>query len=77
MFRLYWIAFAPARKKYRIGLLVTHKNGDFGAISATDDDRTTFDDLESGASHIGQAFELSGARGKYPEVREKPVFTGQ
>ena len=30
---LYWIAFAPARKQCRIGLLVTRKNGDFGAIS--------------------------------------------
>ena len=27
------IAFAPARKSYQIGLLTTHKNGDFGAIS--------------------------------------------
>ena len=26
-------AFAPARKSYQIGLLTTHKNGDFGAIS--------------------------------------------
>ena len=25
--------FAQARKAYRIGLLFTHKNGDFGAIS--------------------------------------------
>ena len=27
--------FAPARKSYRIALLFTHKNGDFGAISET------------------------------------------
>ena len=33
MFTLYWIAFAPARKPFRIALLFTHKNGDFGAIS--------------------------------------------
>ena len=33
MFTLYWIAFAPARKSYWIGLRFTHKNGDFGAIS--------------------------------------------
>ena len=26
----------PARKPYRIGLLFTHKNGDFGAISLTE-----------------------------------------
>ena len=36
MFTLYWIAFALARKSYWIGLLFTHKNGDFGAISATE-----------------------------------------
>ena len=29
------MAFAPAQKPYRIGLLFTHMNGDFGAISAT------------------------------------------
>ena len=33
MFSLYLVAFAPAPKPYRIGLLFTHKNGDFGAIS--------------------------------------------
>ena len=32
MFILYRTAFAWARKSYRIGLLTTHKNGDFGAI---------------------------------------------
>ena len=36
MFSPYLIAFAPARKPYRIGLLFTHKNRDFGAISATE-----------------------------------------
>ena len=35
MFILYKMAFAPAQKPYRIGLLFTHKNRDFGAISAT------------------------------------------
>ena len=35
MFTLYLIAFAPARKQYRMGLLFTHKNGDFGANSVT------------------------------------------
>ena len=29
------MAFAPAQKPYRIGLLFTHMNRDFGAISAT------------------------------------------
>ena len=28
-------AFAQARKSYRKGLLLTHKNGDFGAISVS------------------------------------------
>ena len=26
----------PTRKRYRIGLLFAHKNGDFGAISVTE-----------------------------------------
>ena len=30
------VAYAPARKPYRIGLLFTHKNRDFGAISVTE-----------------------------------------
>ena len=30
------MALASARKPYRIGLLFTHKNGDFGAISVTE-----------------------------------------
>ena len=34
LFSLYRIALAPARKPYPIGLLLTHKNGDFGAVSA-------------------------------------------
>ena len=29
------IAFAPARKPYRIGLLFTQMNGDFSAVSVT------------------------------------------
>ena len=37
MVTLYWIAFAPARKSYRtLGLLFTHNNGDFGAISVNE-----------------------------------------
>ena len=36
MFTLYWIVFAPAREPYRLGLLFTYKNGDFGAISVTE-----------------------------------------
>ena len=30
------VAFASARNPYLIGLLFTHKNGDFGAISVTE-----------------------------------------
>ena len=33
MFPPYRIAFTPARKPYRIGLLITHENSDLGAIS--------------------------------------------
>ena len=36
MFTLYRIAFAPARRPYQIGLLFTHKSGDFGVISVTE-----------------------------------------
>ena len=36
MFTLYRIAFGPARKPYRLGLLFIHKNSDFGAISGTE-----------------------------------------
>jgi len=36
MFTLYRIAFASVRKPYREGLLFTHENGDFGAISLTE-----------------------------------------
>ena len=36
MFRLCLIAFALARKQYRIGLLFTYNKGDFGAISVTE-----------------------------------------
>ena len=30
-----WTTLAPARKLYQIGLLLTHKNGDFVAVSVT------------------------------------------
>ena len=36
LYRWYRIAFAPKRKPFQIGLLFTHKNGDFGAISVTE-----------------------------------------
>ena len=32
----YWEVFAPARKPYQIGSLLTHKNGDCRAISETE-----------------------------------------
>ena len=36
MITLYRVAVAQVRKSYRIGLLFTRKNGDFGAISVTE-----------------------------------------
>ena len=36
MFTPYRVAFTPERKPHLIVLLFTHKNGDFGAISATE-----------------------------------------
>ena len=44
------VALAPLREPYRIGLLFTHTNGDFGTVSATEMRRV---DLESGPSHTG------------------------
>ena len=44
------VALAPLRKPYQLGLLFTDKNGDFGAVCATEIRRV---DLESGPSHIG------------------------
>ena len=35
MFTRHQIPLAPVREPYRIGLLLTDKNGDFGAISVT------------------------------------------
>ena len=53
MFTPYRIAFAPPRESYRIQLLVTHKNGDFGAIFVTERSRV---DLESGAAFHHRVF---------------------
>ena len=51
MFILYRIvSFTPARKPFQIDLLFTHKNSDFGAISATE---RSCADFEGGPSHIG------------------------
>ena len=36
MFTVYRIAFASALKSYRIGFLFTHKHGDLGGISVTE-----------------------------------------
>ena len=36
VFTVYWIAFGPTRQLFRIELLFTHENGDFGAISVTE-----------------------------------------
>ena len=35
-FTLYRMAFAPPRQSYWIGLLLTHENGDFGAVFVTE-----------------------------------------
>jgi len=35
-FTLHQVAFTPARKPHRIGLVFTHNNGDLGAISVTE-----------------------------------------
>ena len=37
---IYWIATAPARQPYRIGLLFTHKNLDFGQIPLKERNRS-------------------------------------
>jgi len=52
---IYWIALAPppARQLYRIGLLFTHKNGDFGANSVTERNCTApISKLESRLSYL-------------------------
>ena len=36
VFTLYRIDLAQTQKSYRVGLLFTHNNGDFGAISVTE-----------------------------------------
>ena len=35
-FTPYWMAFVQARKPYRIGILLTQKNGDFSPFSVTE-----------------------------------------
>ena len=51
------IAFALARKSYRVGLLFTLKNDDFGVISLTERSSA---DLESGLSPL----QIPGSRKK-------------
>ena len=41
MFTLYRIVFGPTQKPYRIGLLFTQENSDFGAISVTEQSSTS------------------------------------
>ena len=48
---VYWVAFALARKTYRIGLLFAHKNSDFGAIYVTEA-KLRRADFYSGESYI-------------------------
>ena len=61
MFTVYRIAFAPTRKPYRIGLVFTHKNGDFGAISVTERSCAAPISKAGGASHIGRCASYFGA----------------
>ena len=48
------IALARARKSYQIGLLFTHKNSDFGAISVTE--RSCAAPISKVESHISDRF---------------------
>ena len=50
MVKLYWIAFVPPLKSYRIGILFTHMNGDFDAISMTEGNCVTT--ISKGESHV-------------------------
>ena len=51
MLTLCRVAFAPARKLYRIGLLFTRENGDFDTISVTE--RSCAASISKVESHIG------------------------
>ena len=52
IFTINRIAFAPAQKLYRIGLLFTYENGDHGASSVL------LSTLEIGAAHNNQQTDL-------------------
>ena len=52
MSTLYWIASVPARKPHGMGLLFTHKNGNF----CGNGEKLFHADLESGASPISYRF---------------------
>ena len=54
IFTRYRIAFAPARKSYRIGFLFTHKNGDYGAASVMERSRSTL--VSKVMSHTSDSF---------------------
>ena len=54
MFTLYLTALASARNPYQIGLLFTHKNGDFGAISVTE--RICVTPISTVESHISDSY---------------------
>ena len=74
-FVLHRIAFAPARSSYRIGLLITHKKGDFGAISVTEQ---TFDaTLKCGVNSYS---DLSGSirrKKDWNALRRKEIFRSE
>ena len=50
MITLYRTAFASVRTSYPMGLLFTHKNGEFGAISVTE--RNSAAPISKVKSHI-------------------------
>ena len=69
-----WIALAPARKPYQKGLLFTHKNGGFGAISVTERSCVTFrwsvNRYRSGRTHTLGARGFSCAVSGFGQVLE-------
>ena len=50
MVTLYWIAFLPPRKSYRIGIRLIHMKGDFDAISMTE--RSCVTPISKVESHV-------------------------
>ena len=73
-FSRYRIAFARARKSYRIGLLFTHNNGDFGAISVTERSHTSL--ISKVKNHISDRYSYRYYRIAFTPAR-KPYRIGK